>query len=178
MRRITPEMRRASIEAIVRSLNDANVRYLVVGGLAVVMHGYLRFTDDVDLAIEPDPNARRRAAEALAALGYAPRNPVPIESFADTDSMRQWRDEKGMLVFQLTSERHPETNVDLLVDIPFDFDSVHARARFDEIAPGLVMTVLPRRELMDMKRATDRPRDRDDLEALQVIADNEEQPDA
>ena len=38
-----------SIEAIIRALNDAQVKYLVVGGLAVNAHGYERFTKDVDL---------------------------------------------------------------------------------------------------------------------------------
>lgn len=37
-------MKLASFEAIVRALKDANVRYLVAGGLAVKAHGYLRIT--------------------------------------------------------------------------------------------------------------------------------------
>jgi predicted nucleotidyltransferase len=38
------------VGTILRALNDANVRYLIVGGLAVVAHGYVRFTQDIDLA--------------------------------------------------------------------------------------------------------------------------------
>lgn len=37
-----------SIEAIVKALNDAEVRYLIVGGLAVSAHGFMRATRDVD----------------------------------------------------------------------------------------------------------------------------------
>jgi hypothetical protein len=37
-----------SIEAIVKALNAAKVKYLIVGGLAVNAHGYERFTNDVD----------------------------------------------------------------------------------------------------------------------------------
>jgi len=37
-----------SVEAIIGALNAARVRYLVAGGLAVVAHGYVRFTADID----------------------------------------------------------------------------------------------------------------------------------
>ena len=41
-------MKLESVSAIVEALNAAKVRYLVAGGLAVVAHGYLRFTNDLD----------------------------------------------------------------------------------------------------------------------------------
>jgi len=43
-----------SLETIVRALDGARVRYLIVGGLAVVAHGYVRFTADVDLVLDPE----------------------------------------------------------------------------------------------------------------------------
>ncbi len=42
-------MKLASLEAIVRALNEGSVRYLIAGGLAVNAHGYVRLTQDVDL---------------------------------------------------------------------------------------------------------------------------------
>jgi hypothetical protein len=45
-----------SFEAIVRALNDAGVRYLIAGGLAVNAHGYLRFTKDADFIIQLIPD--------------------------------------------------------------------------------------------------------------------------
>lgn len=172
MSRTWSEMRRASLEQIVRVLNDAPARFLVVGGLAVVIHGYLRFTADVDLVLEPDPEARRRALRALAGLGYAPRVPVPIESFADAEQIRRWTEGKGMLVFKLYSEAHRETDVDLMLGMPFDFEAAYSRSRRERIESDLVMTVLPRRELLEMKRAAGRQKDLDDIEALEIIGDS------
>ncbi len=43
-----------SITTLIKNLNDAAVEYLVVGGLAVVAHGYVRFTADVDLLLGLD----------------------------------------------------------------------------------------------------------------------------
>jgi len=45
------------VESIVVALNAAKVRFLIVGGLAVAAHGYLRFTADVDLVLDPEPEA-------------------------------------------------------------------------------------------------------------------------
>lgn len=46
-------MTRSSIESLFGALNAANARYLVAGGLAVVAHGLVRFTADVDLFVGP-----------------------------------------------------------------------------------------------------------------------------
>jgi hypothetical protein len=52
-------MERRSVETIMEALNHAGVRYLVVGGLAVVAHGVVRFTADIDLVLDPEPESRR-----------------------------------------------------------------------------------------------------------------------
>ena len=62
-------MRKQSVEEIVRVLNAASVRYLIAGGLAVVAHGYLRFTADVELFLDLDEDNTRRALAVLAGLG-------------------------------------------------------------------------------------------------------------
>ncbi len=76
-------MKVSSIESIVKALNDANVPFLVVGGLAVVAHGYGRLMQGVDLVIRLGPREIRAACSALASLGYAPRVPVTEEMLAD-----------------------------------------------------------------------------------------------
>ena len=54
-------MKLADVEAILRALNDADVRYLIVGGLAVVAHGYVRYTADVDLVLDLERDNALRA---------------------------------------------------------------------------------------------------------------------
>ena len=58
-------MKLADVEAILRALNDANVRYLIVGGLAVVAHGYVRYTADVDIVLDLERENTLRAMKAL-----------------------------------------------------------------------------------------------------------------
>jgi len=110
------DMERRSIETIVESLNRAGVRYLVAGGLAVVAHGLVRFTADLDLVLDPDPDATRRAIDTLSGLGYRPRAPVGFTDFADPEKRRTWFREKGLTVFSVFSDEHPATEIDLFVE--------------------------------------------------------------
>jgi hypothetical protein len=45
-------MEKSSIAAIVRTLNDANIHYLIAGELAAVAHRYVRLTADLDLILD------------------------------------------------------------------------------------------------------------------------------
>jgi predicted nucleotidyltransferase len=55
-----------SIEAVIRALNDAGVRYLIAGGLAVIAHGYTRSTQDMDLILDLGEDNLSRAVAARA----------------------------------------------------------------------------------------------------------------
>jgi len=159
---------RRSIETIVGSLNRADVRYLVVGGLAVVAHGFVRFTADIDLVLDPDPAAMRRAVAALAALGYRPRAPVAFEAFADPVQRATWARDKGLMVFSVFSDQHPATEIDLFVETPFDFERVYADADRFEVAAGVEATFVSRADLIAMKRKAGRPQDLKDVAELEA----------
>ena len=113
-------MQKRSVEEIVKALNDASVRYLIAGGLAVVAHGHLRFTADLDLILDLDEDNARRALSALSGLGYRPRAPVALEEFANPKTRSRWIREKGLTVFSLCSPQHSTTEIDLFVESPFD----------------------------------------------------------
>ena len=80
-----------SVESVVKALNGANVQYLIVGGLAVIAHGYERFTNDVDLVIGLDRDNISRGLRAVMALGYQMRIPVTPEQFAEPALREAWR---------------------------------------------------------------------------------------
>jgi predicted nucleotidyltransferase len=55
---------------VCRLLNDAGVRYVIVGGFALALHGAVRATKDVDVLIDPTLDNARRALDALRGLTY------------------------------------------------------------------------------------------------------------
>jgi predicted nucleotidyltransferase len=165
-------MEKHSIESIVRSLNDHQVKYLIAGGLAVVAHGYVRFTSDIDLVLAMNRQNLTDAVAAFKALNYQPRAPVAFEQFADPECRRQWIEQKGITVFSLFSPDHPATEVDLFVDPPLAFADAYSRAMLLEVAPGIVASFCSLDDLIDLKSKADRPRDLDDIEQLQKLRES------
>jgi predicted nucleotidyltransferase len=162
-------MKLASLETIVRALNDANARYLVVGGLAVAAHGYGRVTFDVDLVIQLQPDNVRRAMESLGSLGYRPLVPVPASSFADPAIRESWIRDKQIVVFQLHSEQHRETRIDIFVAEPFDFDAEYDKALLGELLPGIPARFVGLETLILMKEAAGRAKDLEDIRQLRLL---------
>lgn len=160
-------MTQKSVEAIVRSLNEAGVRYLIVGGLAVVAHGYTRFTADMDLVLALDDDNVGDAIRALAALGYRPRAPVDFIDFADPRKRHAWIQDKGLAVFSVFSPSHPATEIDMFVETPFDFDHAWQNCLRVEVAPGTEACFVGLDDLIDMKRSVGRPQDLDDVRHLE-----------
>lgn len=163
-------MKLASVEAILSTLNDEGVLYLIAGGLAVNAHGYVRLTQDVDLVIALDQGNILRAFQVLGKLGYRPIVPITSEQFADADLRARWIREKGMRVLNFFSDQHRETNIDLFVSEPFDVRTESASAMRAEIAPGVVAPFVSLATLIAMKTEANRPRDLDDIQHLQWLA--------
>ncbi|HUO07415.1 MAG TPA: hypothetical protein VM008_03875 [Phycisphaerae bacterium] len=159
-------MTKASIATIVQTMNDAGVKYLLVGGLAVNAHGYLRLTVDVDLILQFEPTNLLAGIRVLKALGYTPKIPVPIEDFADEAMRRSWREEKGAKVFALRSDVHPETDIDVFITDPLGFDAAYDRRISMEVAAGISATICAYDDLVTLKQSAGRPKDLLDLEQL------------
>lgn len=158
-----------SVEQIFRSLNDAGARYLVAGGLAVVAHGFVRFTNDVDIVLDLAESNCRAALGALARLGYRPLVPVSLGEFADAAKRRAWARDKGARVFQLFSDAHPATRIDLFLEAPFDFDEVYSRRSRQTVEPDLEVPFVGLEDLIDMKRRAGRPQDLADADKLEQL---------
>jgi predicted nucleotidyltransferase len=54
----------------IQLLNEHEVRYLVIGGYAVALHGHPRYTKDLDIWVEMEPNNAKRLMDALTAFGF------------------------------------------------------------------------------------------------------------
>jgi hypothetical protein len=158
-----------SIEAVVGALNAAGVRYLIVGGLAVNAHGYLRATRDLDLVIQLETSNLRRGLDCLFAVGYKLAIPVSVEEFSDAAKREAWRAEKGMIVLKLWSDDHLRTPIDIFVYEPFDFDREYGRASLNELETGVFAKVVSLEALIQMKIVAGRGRDLADIEELRRV---------
>lgn len=114
-------MNREAVERIAKALNDAGVPFIVVGGVAVIAHGYGRTTQGLGIVIRLDPATAHAAIDTLNGLGYRAIVPVTAGEFASERQRGRWVAEKGMTVLSFFSERYRTTAVDVFIKEPFDF---------------------------------------------------------
>jgi hypothetical protein len=158
-----------SVETIIEALNNANVEYLIVGGLAVNAHGYERFTNDVDIVIGLERNNILKGLQALLNIDYHLSIPVKPEEVADPANRETWRREKNMVVLKLWSDVHRRTPIDVFVYEPFEFAPEYAAAKREEVLGTIKAPIVGYATLMAMKRSAGRPQDLADIAGLEAV---------
>ncbi len=151
---------------LVDEMNKTGVSYVIVGGIATVLHGYLRTTADIDFVVRLDRENCLLAVDVLERAGYRPRLPVAAKDFADPLKRQQWINEKGMMVFSFFHPTSALLNVDLFVHCPVDFEGLLARSLFKKMEET-DFRVCSLKDLIEMKRLAGRPKDLDDLQKLE-----------
>jgi len=72
-------------------LTASGARFVIVGGLATVMHGVDRTTSDVDVVLDLATEPTRAALKALTEAGFRPVAPVNPADLADPMVRRRWQ---------------------------------------------------------------------------------------
>jgi predicted nucleotidyltransferase len=148
------------LRALLERLVANEIRFVLVGGLAVNAWGYVRGTQDVDLVPDPASDNLERLASLLVELGGR----VEVaEGRLAASAIRTFLAAGDRT--QVSTELGP---VDVLQGLP----QIPSFAQLDADAvevdlDGTVVRVCSLEALLAMKRASARPRDRDDLEALE-----------
>jgi hypothetical protein len=146
---------------LLSAFNAHGVKYLIVGGYAVIIHGQPRFTKDIDLFIKADLANAAATYAALASFG-APLEGIRAEEFADRSGFfRFGRDPRGF---------------DILPDLPgVDFDAAWER-RVEAVLDaetGLTAFIISRDDLIAAKLASGRPQDLADVSAIQQAMESQ-----
>jgi hypothetical protein len=148
-------------------LAGARVRFVVIGGLALLLHGIDRLTADVDLVIDLAPEPASDAVRALTTAGYRPLAPVDPLALADAEQRRQWRTTHNMQVFSFWDSTASRPTVDVLLDPVVPFDELWADAAMVSIG-SYSIRIASIAHLIRMKEAAGRPQDRPDVERLRA----------
>lgn len=153
---------------VIRALSQAEIRYLVVGGVAVNLHGIPRMTYDLDLMISLDVTNVRSAVDVMQKLGFVPRLPVRAEDFESEELRMQWKNEKHMLVFSFIKSNKEFETVDFFIDNPMNFDECYERRQI--LNPGgIPISTISVEDLIALKKLGGRKQDQSDIEALEKL---------
>lgn len=153
---------------IINALSDAEIEYVLVGGLAVALHGYQRVTLDVDVVLAMTTENLRRFVDIAKAAGLKPVIPIPIDALADPDAIEQWHREKGMLAFALRGPDAMSTVIDVLVRPVVPYTELRRDAVMVAVGP-LTVPVASIEHLIAMKTGTGRGKDLIDIDELRKL---------
>ncbi len=156
-----------SLQRIGRALKEAKVRYLTVGGIAVIAHGYVRATLDLDLVIALESDNLLRGLKALEKIGYRSQLPVKLEDVVSPEKRKDWAEDKNMIVLQLVNDEMRDAPIDIFIQEPFDFSEQFAAALQFDIGNDIQIPVLCREGLIVMKKEAARRKDLLDVEFLE-----------
>ena len=142
---------------VLRDAADAGLPFVVVGGIAVVRHGVIRATRDIDLVVEPSAEATAVLRELAVAweATFASGAPLEIDRVV-----------AGSLIPLATSFAY----IDVLPESPspLGYRDLAARAEVRHI-DGVPAAICSLADLVALKRRAGRPRDKQDLEDLETV---------
>lgn len=136
-------------------LEQDKVRYVVVSGVAVVLHGYARPIADLDIVIDRSPDEAQRAMLTLTANGFVPSIPLPLNA---------------LTVLRMFDGMNREVDVFVRYHIPFE--ELMSASEMVWVSNSKVR-VASLEHVIQAKRITRRPHDLQDIEKLMRVAEPE-----
>lgn len=137
----------------IKSLNDCEVRYMLVGGFSVILHGYPRTTGDMDIWVDRTFDNYIRIKKAFHQFG--------MSVFDMTDSNFLSHPNWDVFSFGI-----PPVAIDLMIAVKgLDFESCYKNSVIFE-DDGLSIRTIHKINLIEAKKISGRPKDLDDLENL------------
>ncbi|MEK7673130.1 MAG: hypothetical protein AAB373_04560 [Patescibacteria group bacterium] len=147
------------------ALTNADVEYLIVGGVAVNLYGYKRFTGDVDIMLSLEEKNLRKMEALMKSLGYIQRLPVELLDMNDVKKVKNWLKTKGMTAYTFISDKGMRLDIDILVGKSLDFKKFYKKCTKIEVW-DMIVPVVSIDDLIEMKREAGRDKDLLDLKEL------------
>ena len=145
------------LEKLLADLVAAEVQFLVVGGIACALNGFVRTTEDLDILIDRQPANVQSMLEVLATFGDGYARELRVEDFGDEEGAVRLIEDFPVDIFTRIGGRH---YADLIA---------HRRVHDGSVA----IPYLSAEGLIELKSKSSRPRDRIDVESLRPIADGQ-----
>lgn len=154
-------------EEILREFQKQGVKYVLVGGMALNMLGSMRSTADMDILVEMSDQNLKKVIKILTKNGYRVKQPVDPMGMADQVTRRDWIENKHIKAFNFYKDQELK-EVDIIIETPVSYEK--ARKKALPIKCGrLTLPVISIGHLITMKKKSNRPVDKLDIEDLKRI---------
>ncbi|TFF87146.1 MAG: hypothetical protein EU549_05315 [Promethearchaeota archaeon] len=150
---------------VLKELYLGDIRYLIVGGLAVNLYGIPRVTQDIDLIISFENNNIKNLINVLEKLHYKPRLPVDPLDLANLKQRKKWIQEKNLKAFSFFNKDNNYKVVDILIELPFKFEDAYSTKVTKKIR-SIEIYLVSMENLIIMKQKAGREQDLSDIKLL------------
>ena len=150
------------IQKVIRALEKHRVRYAVVGGYAVALHGAIRGTVDVDIAISLNRATFKRAEAALNEIGLESRLPITAEEVFSF--RKEYIRKRNLKAWSFANPHNPLDVVDILITEDASKISTVIKRAF-----GMSVKVAAIADLIAIKKKAGRAQDLEDIKALKKL---------
>jgi hypothetical protein len=161
-------------EEIFKEFELRNVRYLVVGGMAVNLYGYVRLTVDLDIMADLSEKNLSEIIKVMEKFGYTPRVPVNPHEFLSDEKREEWIKKKGAVVFTFIDLNEPFKHIDIFLSNPIKFEEAYSRKELMRVG-GVKISIVSIDDLIELKSLSGRPRDMEDIDHLKRIKELREE---
>lgn len=137
----------------IQALNQASVRYVLVGGYAVILHGYNRTTGDLDIWVDRTVLNYEKLSKSFAIFGM-PMFDMTLSNFLENSEM------------DVFTFGRPPVSIDIMLTVKgLTFNNIYDQAEIKSVE-GLEVRLISRADLIQAKRESGRHKDLDDLNHL------------
>lgn len=150
------------------ALHRHKVQYVLIGGLAVALHGIERNTMDIDVSVVVTPNNMQHLLQAAQELGLTPMLPVPLATLTDIATLKNWHIHRNLQAFSLRSNELAGVSLDVLLFPPVDPREMCQRALTLDLS-GVPVVLASIDDLIALKQSAGRPIDLADIEHLKRL---------
>ncbi len=145
---------------ICSALDKAEVPYAIVGGYAVALHGAIRGTVDVDVVIQWSFKHLQDTEKAFKQMGLVSLIPISAETLFHF--REEYIQNRNLIAWNFYDPSNPLNQVDIIIN--YDLKSSH-NTKIIKTSQGTIR-ILSLNDLIEMKKASGRPQDLEDIKAL------------
>lgn len=144
------------------------VRYVIVGGLAVNLHGVPRLTQDLDIIILLNAENVGKTTNVLKQLGFLPSLPVAPEDLARPEVVKDWTENRNLVAFNFYHQEQGYKSVDIILVHPLDFEKAYEN-RIQRQVKDIEISLVSIEDLITMKEKSGRAQDLSDIQMLRRV---------
>jgi len=147
---------------IVKALKKAGVEFAVAGGYAVSLHGAVRGTIDLDFVISLNEKNMHKLQDCLVSLGY--RSKLPVTADEIHKFRKEYIEKRNLIAWSFYEASNPAHIIDIIIT-----EDLRKLTSQNMSAYGEKIPVLSLKSLIQMKRRSNRPQDKEDVKALEML---------